>query len=157
MCVCVFSSFATVPCFQRQALWKRVAASPRLSADDQDTGHLVHRWQVKKKTSPATYTHITYSQTDKQTHLTHMHKVTHTHTHTHTPIPTHPLVETHTLTTRCEPTHLDTQRYTHSKSTIHFLSHTPPPEPPLPPSSLFLSHLRSFLNVCLLAPWQVSH
>lgn len=40
------SSFTALPCVQRPALWKRVAASPRLSADDQDTGHAVHCWQV---------------------------------------------------------------------------------------------------------------
>ncbi len=42
---CLYS-FTEVPCVQRQALWQRVTASPWLSADDQDTGHSVHRWQV---------------------------------------------------------------------------------------------------------------
>lgn len=51
--VCCHCSFTAVPCIQRQALWQRVPASPWLSADDHDTGHSVHRWQVNP-----THTHI---------------------------------------------------------------------------------------------------
>lgn len=64
------SSFTEVPCVQRPALWKRVAASPRLSADDQDTGHAVHRWQVNTRLHPPTPPSRT--------------PPTHTHTHQYT-------------------------------------------------------------------------
>lgn len=49
-------SFPEVPRVQRQALCERVPASPWLSADDQDTGHSVHCWQVS-----VTHKHTTSS------------------------------------------------------------------------------------------------
>lgn len=45
-------SFAEVPCVQTPALWQWVTQSPRLSTDDQDKRHTVHRWQV------TTHTHL---------------------------------------------------------------------------------------------------
>lgn len=45
-CVWFLCSYTAVPCVQRQALCQRLPASPRLSADDQNPGHAIHRWQV---------------------------------------------------------------------------------------------------------------
>lgn len=39
-------SYSAIPCFQRQALCQRLTTSPRFSADDQNTGHAIYRWQV---------------------------------------------------------------------------------------------------------------